>query len=90
MTSNGQQLKQLSKSSSHLKVTNSKSANYNGGQYTSRLAIRRNRDAKHRVSTSQFVSTRCSREAEQIYNANSFRRMVKLIIDLGFISPFNT
>jgi len=28
-----QQLKQLSKSSSHLKVTNRKSANYNGGQY---------------------------------------------------------
>jgi len=33
LTSNGQQLKQLSKSSSHLKVTNKKSANYNGEQY---------------------------------------------------------
>ncbi|EDN72559.1 hypothetical protein BGS_0407 [Beggiatoa sp. SS] len=33
LISNSQQLKQLSKSSSHLKVTNNKSANYNGGQY---------------------------------------------------------
>jgi len=60
--SNSQQLKPLSKSSSQVVVTNSKSANYNGGQYIKPTAFKSCLKAKRMVVVTKPISSAVKRK----------------------------